>query len=316
MKAKLHGPLLLLLTALTWGTSLVAQQAGSTLLPPFTFNASRSLLAALALLPVIRLSDRKRRLSGEPDLRPVTPAQKRDLLVSGVLCGLCLFGALALQQVGIAYTTVSKAGFIASMYIVLVPLLGALLGGRVRLIEWAAVVLAGIGMYLLCINGGGSMGFGDMLMLLSALCYAVQILLVGRFVSRVDGVRLSCAQFFTCGLLSAFFSLLLERFSLPALAAAAGAILYAGAVCSGGGFTLQILGQRDVSPTVAALIMSTESIFSLLCGWLLLGQPLTPKEWLGSLILFLAILLPQVADVVVASLSGKKAKDAQGSHGV
>ena len=300
MRPALRGRLFLLLTALAWSTSLVAQSAGAEHLPPFTFNALRSLLAALVLLPVLRLRDRKCLQNGTPSGKPVTCEQKRALFVGGALCGLCLGGALTLQQIGIAYTSVSKAGFIASMYIVIVPLLGALLGGKVQLLDWVAVVLACVGMYLLCIKDGLSIGFGDLMMLLSALCYALQILGVGRFVSRVDGVRLSCAQFFACAAASGLLALLLERPTLAAVSAAAGAILYAGLVSSGLGFTLQILGQRDVSPTVASLLMSMESVFSVLFGWLLLGQALTPREWLGCLVMFLAIILPQVFDLLVA----------------
>ena len=286
-KTQLLHSLLLLLTAVIWGVAFVAQSAGMDHVGPYTFNCARSLLGGLVLLPV--LAARRR---GET--RSLSRRERRTLLAGGAMCGAALFMASSLQQIGIQYTSVGKAGFITACYIVLVPLLGLLLGKRCSLSVAAAVGMALVGLYLLCVTETLSVGLGDLLMLGCALMFSVHILVIDFFAPRADGVALSCIQFFVCALLSAVPALALERPSLAGLAAAWVPVLYAGVLSSGVGYTLQMVGQRGMNPTVASLILSLESCVSVLAGWLLAGERLTGRELTGCAVMFAAIVLAQL----------------------
>lgn len=280
---------LLVLTALIWGVAFVAQSVGSEHVGPFTFLSSRSLIAGVALLPLIAF----RRRSAPA---PKTPADRRKLWIGGLLCGCALTVASAFQQIGIAETTVGKAGFITALYIVIVPLFGLFLKKRVPLMVWLGVALAAVGMYLLCITEGFSIFRGDFFVLLCAACYSVHILVIDYFSPRVDGVRMACIQFFTCGIVSGIVMLIAEKPTADILLAAWLPILYAGLLSSGVGYTLQIIAQKNVPPTVASLLMSLESVFSVLAGWVLLGQALSLRELLGCVLVFAAILLAQLPE--------------------
>jgi len=269
--------------------AFVAQSVGSEHVGPFTFLASRSLIAGVALLPLIAA---RRRTSPAPK----TPADKKNLWLGGLLCGCALTVASAFQQIGIAQTTVGKAGFITALYIVIVPLFGLFLKKRIPLAVWLGVALAAVGMYLLCITEGFSISRGDFFVLLCAACYSVHILVIDHFSPRVDGVRMACIQFFTCGILSGIVMLIAEKPTADVLMAAWLPILYAGLLSSGVGYTLQIVAQKNVPPTIASLLMSLESVFSVLAGWVLLGQSLSPRELLGCVLVFFAILLAQLPE--------------------
>jgi len=283
------GNLLLILTALIWGSAFVAQSVGTQYIGPFTFNAARSVLGGLVLLPAIALLDK-----AGVTRKPQTPAQRRTLLAGGVCCGAALAVASAFQQIGIKYTTVGKAGFITALYIVIVPLLGIFVGKRVGPLVWLGVALALAGMYLLCINGSFAVGTGDLLVLACAFCFSIHILVISHFSPLADGVRLSCIQFFTAAVLSAVPMLLFERPSLSSLLAAWLPVAYAGVMSSGVAYTLQVVAQRDTDPTVASLLMSLESVFALLAGWVLLGQRLSSRELWGCALVFVAIVLAQL----------------------
>lgn len=284
--------LLLLLTALIWGIAFVSQRVGMDYLGPFTFLCSRSILGGLALLPVIILRGSRK------SPVPAPAGSLRDLLLGGILCGGALFVASALQQIGIQETSVGKAGFLTAMYIVLTPLCGLFVGKKVPLRTWAAVGLAVIGMYFLCLLGSGSTGLsrGDALELLCSLCFTGHILIIDRFAGRVDGVKMSCIQFFVCGLLSGIFMFLFEAPNWSALRAGWLPVAYAGILSSGVGYTLQIIAQKDTDPTVASLLMSLESVFSLLAGWVLLNQRLSGWELLGCGLMFAAIVWVQLPE--------------------
>ena len=219
--------------------------------------------------------------------------RQKELFVGGICCGVALFVASNLQQFGIKYTTVGKAGFITALYIVIVPLLGIFLKKTVGLRVWISVVLAVAGLYLLCITDGFSISGGDFLVLLCALCFSVHILVIDYFSPRVDGVRMSCIQFLVCGLLSGVGMLFTEHFDLSAVLQAWMPILYAGVMSCGVAYTLQIVGQKGMNPTVASLILSLESVVSVLAGWLILGQKLSPRELSGCVLMFAAIILAQ-----------------------
>ena len=289
MSKKWIGNGLLLLGAMIWGAAFVAQSVGMEFVGPFTFQAVRSLLGSLVLLPVMLLTDRTG-LSVPPRGRH----QYKDLLVGGTVCGLCLFVACALQQLGLLYTTPGKSGFFTSLYIILVPLIGVVMGKKVSPWLLVSVVLAVAGLYLLCGGGDFSVGMGELLTLGCAAAFSFHILAVDRFNNSVDGIRLSSLQFFVCALLSAVCMFLWEtprpsdilRCWLP--------ICYAGILSAGAGYTLQILGQRHTEPTVASLIMSLESVFSVVFGWILLHQRLSGMELIGCCLVFAGVVLAQL----------------------
>ena len=288
--------LLLFLTAFIRGTAFVAQSQAMDSVGPLAFNMARMLVGGVVLMPVIRLLDGLRRRSGEA----ASPGSKRDLMIGGLCCGVVLFTASAFQQTGIQYTTVGKAGFITALYIVLVPLAGALFGRKIGAALWAGVALAVAGMYLLCIKGDAGINRGDALCFACALFFTAHILVIDRFSPRVDGVRLACIQFFVAGVLSFIGMLLFEKPDWQGLLAAWFPVLYAGVLSSGVAYTLQIIAQKNVNPTLASLIMSLESVFSALSGWAILGQSLSGRELAGCTMMFAAIILAQ--------LPGKSAK--------
>lgn len=289
---RLRGNLLLLLTALIWGSAFVAQSVGADYVGPFTFICARYLLGGLVLLPVIFALDR----AGITQ-KPQTPAERKTLIVGGVCCGMALAVASTFQQLGIARTTVGKAGFITALYILIVPLIGLVfLKKRVGRLVWAGVGLALVGMYLLCMSEGLSVSFGDLLVLVCAFFYSIHILVIDYFSPKTDGVRLSCIQFFTAAVVGGVLMLLFEQPSWEAVCSAWLPIAYAGVLSSGVAYTLQVVAQRDTDPTVATMLMSLESVFALLAGWVLLDQALSPKELCGAALVFAAIVLAQLPE--------------------
>ncbi|MCC8045855.1 MAG: DMT family transporter [Clostridiales bacterium] len=288
----LRQSLLLLLTATIWGVAFVAQSVGMDYVQPFTFNAVRNLIGGAVLLPVIFFLDGQKAHNGK--IKTAHHASK-DLIAGGLSCGVILFLASSLQQFGIQYTSVGKAGFITAMYIVLVPIFGIFIHKKTGLRVWIAVVMAVVGLYLLCMTGDSlALKKGDILILLCAVAFSFHILVIDYFSPRVDGVKMSCIQFFTCGVLSAVGMLLFETPQLSQILAAWAPILYAGVMSCGVAYTLQIVGQRGMNPTVASLILSLESVISLLSGWLILHQSLSGRELIGCVVMFAAIILVQL----------------------
>ncbi|MDO4280100.1 MAG: DMT family transporter [Peptococcaceae bacterium] len=281
---------LLLLTATIWGVAFVAQSVGMDYIGPATFVASRSVVAVVVLTPLVWLLRRR-----ETVAQPKEKASPSEILRGGAICGALLFGGMLTQQVGIIYTSVGKAGFITTFYVVLVPLLGVVLGRKIGLRIWLAVLLAITGLYFLCMRPGGfSIGLGDAMVLVSACFYTVQITCVDRFVTRIDGVLLSYMEMIACAVLGLLAAFLLETPSWPDILRAALPILYAGGCSSALGYTFQIIGQKGVSPTVAALIMSLESCISAIAGWLILHEVMSAREITGCILMFAAILLSQL----------------------
>jgi drug/metabolite transporter (DMT)-like permease len=284
--SRLVANLLLVLTAFIWGTAFVAQSVGMDHLEPFTFNSIRNFVGALALLPVIALM---RRGKEKPDQKT-----RRATWLGGLCCGLVLFTASTFQQFGIVQTTAGKAGFITALYIVLVPVCGLLLGKRVKLQIWAAVVLAAAGLYLLCIKEDFSIGTGDLLVLVCALLFTMHILVIDHFSRVADCVKMACIQFLVGGVLAGLCMLVFETPRVPNITAAWLPILYTGLLSSGVAYTLQIVTQKYTDPTVASLLMSLESVFAALAGWLVLSESFTGREMGGVVLMFAAIILAQV----------------------
>ena len=291
----LMGSGILLLTAFIWGMAFVAQSTGMDHVEPFTMNCSRSILGGLTLLPVIlwqRL--RARRLPAAEG-----GAERIDhgaTIIGGICCGVILAVASALQQIGICYTTVGKAGFITTLYIVMVPLAGIFWKRKVSGRVWISVALAALGMYLLCMNESFTVNPGDLYVFGCAIAFTGHILVIDHFSPKADCVAMSCIQFFTCALVSGIGMFLFEEPAWVNIRAAAVPILYAGVMSSGVAYTLQIVGQKRTEPVVASLIMSLESVFAVLGGWLLLNQRLSGKEMLGCAVVFAGIILVQLPE--------------------
>ena len=290
----LKNSLILLLTATIWGVAFVAQSVGMDYVGGFTFNAVRSIIGSIVLLPIILFLDRQK----TPAVR--TEEEKKSgqktLLMGGIACGICLCLASNFQQFGIKYTTVGKAGFITACYIVIVPILGLFLKKKCSPYIWGAVVMALIGLYLLCITDGFSIGKGDILVMICAVLFSLHILVIDYFSPKVDGVKMSCIQFLVCGILSGIPALIFENPQISSILAAWQPILYAGVMSCGVAYTLQIVGQKNMNPTVASLILSLESCISVLAGWIILGQSMSRKEILGCVIMFAAIILAQLPE--------------------
>ena len=293
MNTQTKHSLMLMLCAFIWGTAFVAQSVGMDHIGPFTFNAVRSLVGGLALIPVILFFNRRK----SPERRQTERANRKTLVIGGVCCGLALGVASCLQQVGIQYTTVGKAGFLTALYIVIVPILGLFFRRKAGAKLWVSVAIAIVGLYLLCMSGSLRLQWGDFLVLLCALAFSVHIMVIDHFTTQVDGVQMSCIQFFVAAAFSAVCMLFTEGVPDPgAVAISWVPILYAGVLSSGVGYTLQIVGQKGVNPTAASLVLSLESVISVLAGWVILGQSMSPREILGCVLMFCAILLAQLPD--------------------
>lgn len=293
MKKKNLYTLLLFLAAMIWGAAFVAQSVGNEVIGPLTFSGVRITMGGLVLLPVIALLDK---MQGRPR-QPLLPLRSNaDLRKGGLVCGFFMFVATNLQQIGISYTSVGKAGFITSLYVALVPVFAVLfLRRRFGLLTWCGTALALCGMYFLCITEDFSVELGDGLMLLCAVCFSWQILAIDHYSPLVDGVRLSCWQLLSCGGMSLLAMAIFETPTLSGILAAWLPICYAGILSCGVAYTLQVVCQREVEPALASLVMSLESVFSVLFGWLLLGQRLSARELLGCALTFGAVLLVELA---------------------
>lgn len=282
--------ILLVLTALIWGCAFVAQSVGMDYVGPFSFNMARFLIGAVVLLPVIWFMDRQRKTGAEKG------AGQKTLIIGGICCGIALAVASTLQQWGILFTTVGKAGFITAMYIVIVPLLGIFIGKKVRPLIIGCVAIAVVGFYFLCMTESLRLGLGDFLVLLCAIAFSIHILVIDHFSPKVDGVKMSAIQFLTAAIISAVPTLLWEQPVFTEILQAWQPVLYAGVMSCGVAYTLQIIAQKNADPTVASLLLSLESVFSVLAGWVLLGQGLSLKELFGCVLIFCAIILAQLPE--------------------
>ncbi len=306
--------LMLLLAAFFWGTTFVAQSIGADYVPANTYLAGRSWIAVVFLTPIVHALDRYYAARGVESRRPRTPEDRKRLGFAACVIGSALWGASAAQQVGMAYTTTAKASFITALYVVIVPLLSIVLHRRPPLRVWLCVILSLVGMYLLCMGTEHLyLDLGDSWVLGSAFLYALQIMLVDRFSPKLDSVRLSRLQFLVVALLSTAAALLTERPTPDAILLGLPAICYAGIFSSGIAYTLQILGQENVNPAVASLVMSLESVFGALSGWLVLQEAMSLRELSGCCLMFAAILLCQIEPPRRRSKTGSADAAASGS---
>ena len=288
---------MLLATAMIWGSSFVAQSVSMKQIGPFTFNAARSLLAGVCLIPAIFLLDGMRGEEERAKLAPSNWAEWKELLVAGLCCGLALGAAASLQQLGIVYTTASKASFLTTLYVVIVPFLGVIfLKQKLPRIIWVCVALALAGLYQLSMSGPMGLELGDSMILLCAAAYAVHILVAAHFSPKVDPVRMSCIQFFTCSIVSCLLMLLTEQPDVNAVLSVWQPIAYAGILSSAVAYTFQVVAQKNCDPTVASLLLSLESVFGALFGSLLLHERLGTRELRGCGLILSAIVLAQIPE--------------------
>ena len=289
-RGALRSSFLLFLAASIWGVAFVAQSVGMDYMGPFTFNGIRFLMGSAVLFPLVYFRRKKDKEKKKKR------AGLKITLTGGICCGLALGTAALLQQFGIMYTTVGKAGFITAFYIVIVPVLGIFLRKRIGWKVWIAVVIALFGLYFLCITEHFTVGKGDILIFVCALIFSLHILVIDRFSPKVDGVKMSCIQFFVCGIASMPFMFVLETPRLGAMLEGWMPLMYAGVLSCGVAYTLQIIGQKNVNPAVASLILSLESCFSVLAGWIVLGERLSRREFAGCVLMFVAIILAQLPE--------------------
>ncbi len=289
------------LTALIWGIAFVFQSMGNAYMGPFTFTAARYIFGFLVLLPILVIKFFHPHFLADNDEIAIREVPVRQTAVAGVLCGLALGTATVLQQYGLNFTTVGKAGFITTLYIILTPLFGLLIGKRCHFTVWIGAAVAIVGLYFLCITDGFSLSCGDSLVLLCAVMFTVHIMMVDHFAPRTNGVLLSCIQFFVSGVLCGVLALLFETPHWQQLKDGIITVLYTGIMSSGVAYTLQILGQRNFNPTVAAMIMSLESVvsavasyFAYTSGFLTMDQSLTSMQILGCVMMFAAVIFVQL----------------------
>ena len=310
MSKKMRGNLMLMLTAFIWGSSFVAQKSGMDLIGPLAFNGIRTLIGGIVLIPAIMFLKnwkvKKALQAGETAAEVSEEDRKKEnrlLIIGGICCGIALLVASNLQQIGIFYTTAGKAGFITALYVVLVPICGLFIGKKVRPVIWLCVLASAVGLYLLCMPAEGGFGHinkGDLLIMLCALCFTGHILVIDYFSPKVDGVKLSCIQFFVAGILSIILMFPLDPalgFDLPSFSTLIDSwlpVLYAGVLSCGVAYTLQIVAQADTDTTIASMILCLESVFAVIAGMIILGESMSLREIAGCLIMFAAIVVSQL----------------------
>ena len=284
---QMRAKILLLIAATIWGTAFVGQSISMQFIGPFLFGGARFALGAFVLIiPAFLLKRRMRHCAN------------RQMLKAGLIVGLVLFVAASLQQTGIQYTTIGKAGFITCLYIVLVPLIGIYLRHQVGKSVWLGCAVAVAGLYLLSIKGDFSIAYGDLLMLLGALVWSVHILVIDHYVKQVDAIKLSCLQFAVCALLSMLTALVFEPITIAGLDGALPSILYTGVFSVGFAYTLQVIGQKEAKPAHAAIILSLETVVAALSGWFILGERLTEREVIGCALMLAGMLISQLGPLI------------------
>lgn len=281
--------LLLIFGVFIWGSAFVAQSKGADVLPTFTFNTLRSVISVIAMTLLLPLLDKVRHID-----KTKKKYDNKQLLLGGFLCGVILAIAMYLQQFGLAYTTVGKAGFLSALYVIFVPLVGILLGRKVNLQVWIAVIIAMIGLYFLSLSEAESFAVGDLYVIACAIVYTFHILVVDYFAPRVDPIRLSLVQFATVALVCVIPMIWIEKPNIEDTKLAWIPLLYTGIISGGMGYTIQVVSQSKIESHIASIIMSLESVFAALSGYLLLHEVMSGREVFGAILVFVALLLAQI----------------------
>jgi drug/metabolite transporter (DMT)-like permease len=281
---------LLLLTAMIWGCAFVAQRLGMRYIGPFTFNAIRFMIGGCALIPLILYRNRRYGVPSDPEHSFFSP----EFLKKGLLIGCVLFCGASLQQIGMIYTTAGKGGFITGLYVILVPVIGLFLGRRTGWSGWAGAALATFGMYLLCVADTLTIEAGDIWVLAGAFFWASHVLILGWLSPKMDTIKLACAQFLVCSLLSLTTAILIESITISGIWNGILPILYGGLVSVGIAYTLQVVAQKDAPPAHASIILSLETVFAAFSGWLLIGEVLSLRAVVGCGLMLAGMLIVQL----------------------
>lgn len=308
---QLRQSLLLFITATIWGSGFVAQSIGMDHVTPFTYTFFRTFIGAIVLLPVIAILSKRKALAQSQQLDSKTPNHqlspdhsntsvakysRKDLFLGSICCGLCLFGGESFQQFGLVTTDAGKAGFITSMYVIFVPLLGLFIGKKLNIGIILGVFMSLVGLYLLCIKGSLSISQGDLLIVICAVVFSMHILTIDHFIQKCDGVALASGQFFAASFFALIFLLIFDYdvFAWEDVWAASLAILWSGIMSNGVAYTLQVVGQRGMHPTIATLILSLESVMAVFFGILILNETMSVREGVGCILILLAVVIAQV----------------------
>jgi drug/metabolite transporter (DMT)-like permease len=281
--------LLLLLTAVIWGFAFVAQRAGMEFIGPFTFNSARFTLGSLSLIPLLLINQR-RKFEKERFL----PLNDKKLLYGGLSAGTVLFLGATFQQSGLVYTDAGKAGFITGFYVILVPILGLFINQKTSLLTWLGAIVAIVGLYFLSVNETFDINIGDILVLIGAFFWAIQILVIGHYSTRVDPFQLAFSQFVVCAVFSFIVALISETIILQNILLAYLPILYAGLFSVGIAFTIQVVAQREAHPANAAIIMSLEAVFAVIGGWMILNESIPMRGLFGCWLMLIGMILSQL----------------------
>ncbi len=300
---RMKGNLLLLLAAFIWGFGFISQTVAMDHVGPWTFNCVKYLIAGITLVFVIPVLDRFR------DTEEIKKQDSKVLIKGGIACGAVLAVASAFQQFGVMHTTVGKAGFITALYVIIVPLLAVVIGKKVRPLIWLCVIMSAAGLYFLSMQGSFRLSYGDLMVFMCAVSFAVHILVIDHFSPYTDGARLSCIQFFTAGLISLVPALVFEHPALSDIISAVLPFLYSGVISSGAGYTLQIIGQKNADPSIASMILSLESVFAAADGFVFLHQAVSLRELFGMILMFAAIIISQLPEKRNPEISAGYVKD-------
>lgn len=282
--------LLLILASIIWGCAFVAQNVGMNYIGPWTFSTIRFLIAGFSLLAIIPILDKKR----THVIRPKTKEEKMKLLLGSVLCGLALSIGSIVQQIAMLTVPVAKAGFLTTLYVLFVPMITLLFGKKIPLKVWIGIAMALFGLYLLSMAGNLAIGIGEILLILAAFLFAIHIIIIGHFSTRVDPVRLSCGQLLIGGFATVIPMIVIEKPTIGSILAAYIPLLYTGIFSSCVAYTLQIFAQKEANPTIAGMLLSLESVFAALAGYLILHQVLNTRELIGCVVIFIAIVIAQL----------------------
>ena len=282
--------LLLILASIIWGCAFVAQNVGMNYIGPWTFSTIRFLIAGFSLLAIIPILDKKR----THVIRPKTKEEKMKLLLGSVLCGLALSIGSIVQQIAMLTVPVAKAGFLTTLYVLFVPMITLLFGKKIPLKVWIGIAMALFGLYLLSMAGNLAIGIGEILLILAAFLFAIHIIIIGYFSTRVDPVRLSCGQLLIGGFATVIPMIVIEKPTIGSILAAYIPLLYTGIFSSCVAYTLQIFAQKEANPTIAGMLLSLESVFAALAGYLILHQVLNTRELIGCVVIFIAIVIAQL----------------------
>lgn len=288
----LRGEMFLLLTAFIWGTAFVAQSMGMDHIGAFTFNAARSFVGAFAVFIIVLVNDKIQNKNKSIDKKH----NNKLYIRGGIICGVILFAASGFQQVGMQYTTAGKAGFITTLYIILVPIIGVFLKKKAGVKVWISTIIAIVGIYLLSIKEGLTIGIGDTYVICCALVFSFHIIVVDKYSSITDVIKMSCVQLIVCGVSSLAVAIIFENINIDGLIKTIGPILYTGVLSSGVAYTCQMIGQKDTKPAVASILMSLEAVFAALGGWIILNERLSIKELIGCVLVFIAVIITQIPD--------------------